>query len=217
MVNFATLRATMVDSQLRTNDVNDPRVLAVMGAVPRERFLPPAKRHLAYVSEPVALSQGRSLLDPRAAGKLMQLAEIAEGDVVLVVGAGTGYLAAVAAGLASAVVALEEDEGIAQQASTALRELQLDNVSTVNGRLADGVPGQGPFDVILIGGAADEVPQAVFAQLKEGGRLAVILRQGPLGRAHLFVKSGGALSKRIAFDATVPVLPELAKAPGFVF
>lgn len=217
MVNLAMLRATMVDSQLRTNDVNDPRVLAAMGEVPRERFLPPAKRHLAYASEPVALAAGRCLPDPRAAGKLLQLADIRPADVVLVAGGGTGYLAAVAARLGSSVVALEEDDAFVQQAAQALGELRLDNVASVKGRLCEGVPGQGPYDVILIGGAAEEIPPALFAQLKDGGRLAVILRQGPVGRAHLFVKSGDALSKRIAFDATLPTLPELAKAPGFVF
>lgn len=217
MIDFASLRANMLDSQLRTNDVHDARVLAAIGAVPRERFVPTARRSIAYMSESIEIAPGRHLMDPRSLGKLFQLADINENDIVLIVGAGSGYSAAVASKLASTVVALEENPELTSQASQATSELGLDNIAVVSGRLATGFARQGPYDVILFDGAAEEVPEAMFAQLKDGGRLAAILRKGPVGKGHLFVKSGHGVSRRIAFDATVSVLPGFQTEPGFVF
>lgn len=217
MADFASARAAMVDRQLRTNDVTDLRIQAAVAAVPRERFVPAERRALAYMSDCVPLGGGRHLMDPRSFGKLLQLAAIAPDDVVLVVGGGTGYAAAVAAALAGAVVMLESDPELAAIAEQVLGELCIDTAAVVRGALADGYAAQGPYDVIFIDGGVEEIPPALFAQLKEGGRLVAIRRQGPVGKAHLFVKSGSGLSQRVAFDATVPVLPGFARAAGFVF
>jgi protein-L-isoaspartate(D-aspartate) O-methyltransferase len=217
MIDFAKLRAHMIDSQLRTNDVHDSRLLAAIGAIPRERFVPTARRSIAYMSEAIEIASNRYLMDPRSFGKLFQLAEIGEGDIVLIVAVGSGYSAAVASKLASTVVALEENHELFGQSSQVATELGLDNVAVVSGQLSAGYPRQGPYDVILFDGGVEEVPESIFAQLKDGGRLAVILRKGPLGKGQLFVKSRAGISRRVAFDATVPLLPGFQAQPGFVF
>jgi protein-L-isoaspartate(D-aspartate) O-methyltransferase len=217
MIDFAKLRAHMIDSQLRTNDVRDPRLLDAVASVPRERFVPTARRSIAYMSEAIEIAPGRYLMDPRSLGKLFQLADIGAGDIALIVGVGSGYSAAVASKLASTVVALEESQELFSQSSQVASELGLDNVAVVPGKLSAGYPRQGPYDVILFDGGAEEIPDSILAQLKDGGRLAVILRKGPLGKGQLFVKSKGGISRRVAFDATVPLLPGFQTQPGFVF
>ena len=217
MIDFGKLRAAMIDSQLRTNDVHDPRLLAAVAATPRERFVPAARRSVAYMSEAIEIGQGRWLMDPRSFGKLFQLADIVETDVALIIGCGSGYSAAVASKLASTVVALEENAELYSQASQATSELGLDNAAVVSGKLVSGFPKQGPYDVIIFDGAVEDVPDAIVSQLKDGGRLAVILRKGPLGKGQLFVKSRAGVSRRVAFDATVPLLPGFQQVPGFVF
>lgn len=217
MVSSAALRATMIDSQLRTNDVNDARLLDAVAEIPRERFVPSEKKSLAYMSEPIETAKGRYLLDPRSFGKLMQAAAIGPDDVVLVAGGGNGYMAAVAAKLASTVVALECEADMAAAAEQAFADLGLDNIAVIKGPLEKGRGDQGPYDVILINGGVEEVPPVLFDQLKEGGRLAAIVVNGPAGKGHLYVKAATGLSRRIVFDATVPLLPGFTKAREFTF
>jgi len=216
--DLSAARAFMVEGQVRTNDVTDARVTDTMGRVERERFVPANKRSLAYADICVEVAPGRFLLDPRSFGKLVQLAEVQESDRVLDVGCATGYSTAVLCALSRDVVALEEDEELAKFAAPILRSSpKLGRLYGVVGPLKVGAPGQAPFDVIFVNGAVEEVPKAWVEQLKEGGRMVVIINEGPVGKAHFCVKKAGALSRRFAFDATVPVLPGFERSRSFVF
>lgn len=216
--DLSAARAFMIEGQVRTNDVTDTRVTETMGLVERERFVPAAKRSLAYADICVDVAPGRFLLDPRCFGKLVQLAEIQESDRVLDVGCATGYSTAVLCALSGDVVALEEDEELAKLAAPMLRSCsKLGRLYGVVGPLKAGAPAQAPFDVIFVNGAVEEIPKAWVEQLKEGGRMVVILNEGPVGKAHFCVKKAGALSRRFAFDATVPVLPGFERSRSFVF
>ncbi|NOT38976.1 MAG: protein-L-isoaspartate O-methyltransferase [Alphaproteobacteria bacterium] len=218
MQDMAAARLHMVEGQVRTNDVTDKRITGAMGLIERERFVPAANRALAYADVCVEVKPGRFLLDPRSLGKLLQLAEIQESDRVLDVACATGYSSAVLSTLSADVVALEEDEELAKEATAALRSVpKLGRLFGVVGPHRDGAPGQEPFDVVFVNGAVDEIPAAWVQQLKEGGRLLSILRDGPLGKANFCVRKGGALSRRVAFDATVPLLPGFERAKTFVF
>lgn len=218
MTDMSAARAFMVEGQVRTNDVTDKRITEVMGTLERERFVPVAKRALAYADTCVELKPGRFLLDPRSFAKLLQLAEVTESDRVLDVACATGYSTAVLCTLSADVVALEEDEELAKFAAPVLRSCaKLGRLYGVVGPHKDGAPAQAPFDVIFVNGAIEDVPSAWVQQLKEGGRLVVILNEGPVGKAHFCVKKAGVLSSRFAFDATVPVLPAFNRSRSFEF
>ena len=220
MTDFSQSRRKMVDNQLRTNDVTDHRILDAMELVPRERFVPASKRSVAYIDEdlPVGSSEsGRMLMKPHIFGKLVQQAAIQEDDVVLVVGAGTGYSAAVVSRLAASVVALEENADLAKTATEVLVDLGIENAVVVEGPLAAGYPSEGPYDVILVDGAVEVLPEALTAQLKPDGRLSVIEGRGGAGVAKLYQKSGTAVSSRFGFNASVSLLPGFAKADEFTF
>jgi protein-L-isoaspartate(D-aspartate) O-methyltransferase len=208
-------RFNMVETQIRPADVTDPRVLAAISAVPREKFVPRAAAALAYADVPVAVAPGRYLLDPRSFAKLLQLAEIGVGDRVLDVGCGTGYSAAVLARLAGKVVALEQDADLVRAASQLLADA-VGTVELVQGGLVEGVKDQAPYDVIFVNGAVEQIPDTLLNQLAEGGRLVTFLKDGQ-SRAWLFVKEKGQVGKRPDFDADVPVLAGFRKAVGFVF
>jgi len=220
MTDFNQSRRKMVDNQLRTNDVTDHRILDAMELVPRERFVPASKRAVAYIDEDLPIGSaetGRVLMKPHIFGKLVQLADIREQDVVLVIGAGTGYGAAVVSKLAASVVALEENLDLAKTATDVLVDLGIENAVVVEGKLADGYPSEGPFDIILVDGAVDILPDALLAQVKPEGRLAVIEGQGGAGIAKLYQKSGEAVSSRFGFNASVGPLPGFAREAAFVF
>ncbi len=218
MPNMSAARLHMVEGQVRTNDVTDKRITEVMGQLERERFVPAEQRALAYSDVCVEVKPGRFLLDPRSLAKLVQLAEVRESDHVLDVACATGYSSAVLSALSADVVALEEDEALAKEATAALRTApKLGRLFGVVGPHREGAAAQGPFDLIFVNGAVEEIPAAWVGQLKEGGRMVVILRDGPVGKANFCVRKGGALSRRVAFDATVPVLPGFERAKSFVF
>ncbi|MBL9099261.1 MAG: protein-L-isoaspartate O-methyltransferase [Alphaproteobacteria bacterium] len=218
MTDMSAARLFMVEGQVRTNDVTDKRITDIMGRVERERFVPTAKRALAYADTCVEVAAGRYLLDPRCFAKLVQLAEIGESERVLDVACATGYSTAVLCGLSGDVVALEEDEELAKFAAPLLRSCpKLGRLYGVVGPLKDGAPAQAPFDVIFVNGAVEEIPKTWVEQLKEGGRLVAVLNEGPVGKANFCVKKAGALSRRFAFDATVPVLPGFNRSRSFVF
>lgn len=220
MTDFSQSRRKMVDNQLRTNDVTDHRILDAMELVPRERFVPASKRVVAYIDEDLpigSLESGRVLMKPHIFGKLIQLAEIRQDDVVLVVGAGTGYSAAVVSKLAASVVALEEDADLAKTATEVLVDLGIENAVVVEGALAKGYASEGPYDVILVDGAVEELPQTLLDQIKPDGRLAVIEGQGGAGVANLYQKSGDAVSSRFGFNASAGLLPGFGKDAAFVF
>ena len=217
MADYATQRFNMVETQVRTNDVTDPRIHAAMNAVPRERFVPAARRAVAYADVPVEIAPGRYLLDPRTFAKLLQLASLRATDRVLDVGCGTGYSTVVLAKIAQAVVGLEQDADLVRIASDMVPASGARNATVVQGGLTEGVKTKAPFDAIVINGAVDAVPDTLLAQLADGGRLVAIVNRGGPGRAQLFVREHGGIGSRMDFDATVPLLAGFRKVVGFVF
>lgn len=217
-MDYAAVRRKMVENQIRTNRVNDPLVVEALADLPREMFLPEPLRGIAYVDEDIPVGGGRVLMEPLAGALILQAAEITPSDVVLEVGCGVGYNAAVAARLASTVFALESDPRLAARARETLAALDVLTVSVVEGALPLGHPAQAPYDVIIFGGAVPEVPDAILAQLAEGGRLvAVIAGASGRGKGTIFLKTNGVISRRVAFDAAVPLLHEFIPAPTFRF
>lgn len=218
MPDMSAARAFMVEGQVRTNDVTDKRIVDAISRIERERFVPESKRALAYADTCVEVAPGRHLLDPRSFAKLLQLAEVRESDRVLDVACATGYSTAVLATLSADVVALEENEDLAKFAAPLLRLCEkIGRVYGVVESHAGGAPGQAPFDVIFVNGAIEFSPEAWVQQLKEGGRLVAIFDAGPVGKANYCVRKAGTLSRRVAFDATVPLLPGFKRASSFAF
>jgi protein-L-isoaspartate(D-aspartate) O-methyltransferase len=217
MPNYATQRLNMVETQVRTNDVTDPRIHAAMSEVARERFVPAAKRALAYADVPVEVSPRRFLLDPRSFSKLLTLADVRANDRVLDVGCATGYSAAVLARLARSVVAVEQDADLVRVALDMLAAVGAANVEVVQGSLIDGFKAKAPYDVIFVDGAIEAAPEALLAQLAEGGRLVAVILGEAGGRAHLFLREKGRIGSRADFDADIPVLVGFRKTVGFVF
>ena len=223
MIDFTRLRQSMVDSQIRPNDVTDPRIIAAMLELPRERFVPAERANLAYLDDdlPVREARGdrpaRYLMEPMVLARLIQALELAEEDRVLDVGSATGYSAALLVRLASHVVALEEDTELLSVARRNLSELGVSNVEIVAGPLKAGAPGKGPYNAILLNGSVELVPDELLAQLNEGGRLAAVVRDNPPGRAILHIRTGGVISRRPLFDAAVPPLPGFEAPRSFVF
>ena len=188
-----------------------------MTAVPRELFVPLANRAFAYVDEDLAVGKGRYLIEPVVLARLLQLAELQSTDNVLVVGAGLGYSAAVAARLVQSVVALESDAAVADQAVRILAEVAPGKVSVVVGDLKSGWPAKSPYDAIIVDGAVSALPVSFKPQLADGGRLVCIVRDGPVGRATLVTRAGDSYGSRQEFDAMTPILPGFEKQPKFVF
>ncbi len=217
MTDFAQARTTMVDCQVRPSDVTLYPIIAAMLAVPREEFVPRDRRSVAYADEAISLGPGRVILAPRTMGKLLDALAIAPDELVLDIGCGCGYSAALIGRLAEAVVAVEEDEAMAQAAGEALARQSIDNAVVHTGPLAKGADEHGPYDVIMVQGGVVELPEAIADQLKEGGRIGMIGVDGPVGRARIGLKSGGRIAWRTVFDATAPVLPGFAADKEFVF
>lgn len=219
----SALRARMVNNQLRTFDVTDHRVQDAFAAVARERYVPAASRIIAYSDVEIPVAEDsigrptRTMTRPAVLARLLQLARIEADDVVLVVGAGLGYTAAVVGLLAGSVIALEVDPALAERASAALEEADVANVAVVTGPLPDGYPSEAPYDVILIDGAVEIEPTTLVAQLKPGGRLVAIHGRGLAGRAMIAVRGDTGVSVRYAFNAAAMVLPGFAEVPTFTF
>ncbi|HSV21849.1 MAG TPA: protein-L-isoaspartate O-methyltransferase [Xanthobacteraceae bacterium] len=219
MTDFAAARHHMVDGQVRTADVTDLRLISAMQEVARERFVPPAVAALAYIDLDVPVGEGasasRRLLKPMVLAKLIQAADLTATDRVLDVGCATGYAAAVLARIAGQVIALEQDAGLAKTADAALASLP--NVSVVSGPLPEGWVQGAPYDVVVLEGATEVVPQALCRQLKDGGRLVCVLGSGPGSKAMLYRRSGEETGGRPIFDASAAVLPGFVKPAVFAF
>ena len=223
MADMSKMRRMMVDGQVRTVDVTDRALLGALGDIPRERFVPGRLRALAYVdrdlpvSEASSTREARYLMEPGPFARLAQAAELSPGDVVLDVGCGTGYSAAVLARLASSVVALESDPELARYANETLAELGIDNVAVVTGPLEKGYAGEGPYDAILLEGAVETIPESLFEQLKPDGRLVAVIGYDRTARATVYRRSGDGVSGRAVFDAHVSPLPGFRRPKAFVF
>jgi protein-L-isoaspartate(D-aspartate) O-methyltransferase len=221
MIDFTRLRRSMVDSQIRPNDVTDPRIIEAMLELPRERFVPRARANLAYLDDDLSVSEGsgvtRCLIEPMVLARLVQTLQLSEADRALDIGGATGYSTALLARLARHVVMVEEDPTLISAARRNLSELGIDNVEFATGPLKAGAPGKGPFDAILLNGSVEVVPEDLLAQLEEGGRLAAVVQGSPPGRATLYVRAGGVVSQRPVFDAAVTPLPGFEAPRGFVF
>lgn len=219
MTDFALARRNMVDCQLRPNRVTNAQLLAVVGELPRERFLPDGMKSVAYSDEDVPLGNGRFLMEPMVLARLVQTLQAGPGDKALVVASGQGYGAALLASLVKSVVAVESDAGMASSANHTIKALGLGNVTLVTAQAEAGMAAAGPYDVILIEGSVRQIPPAILDQLAEGGRLVTVLAGAPgaMGVAQLVVKEGGVTSGRPLFDAGTPVLPGFAPPARFTF
>ncbi len=212
MSDFQTRRITMVDTQVRPQDVTKFPIIAAMLAVPREDFVPQAAREAAYVGGNIALAPRRVVLEARSLAKLLDALDVLPGEKVLCLGAGYGYSAAVLAEMGAVVVAVEED---AVMAAAAVQSLT-GQAKVINAALTTGAASEGPYDVILLDGGVESLPAAIEAQLKEGGRLGAIFMEGALGVARVGQKLGGKVTWRFSFNATAPVLPGFEAARDFV-
>jgi protein-L-isoaspartate(D-aspartate) O-methyltransferase len=216
-VELASARRMMVDCQVRTADVTNLDLLDAMTAVPRELFVPPALVGQAYSDGAIAIGEGRALIKPMVLAKLIQAALIGNDDRVLDVGCGTGYSAAVLARIAGSVVALEENPNLARAAQQALAQAGAGAVTVVTGPLTAGWPGSAPYDVILLDGAAEIVPQTLGSQLKPNGRIVGVFGRGPASKAMVYRLIEGNLVGRPVFDAAAPALPGFVAPETFVF
>jgi protein-L-isoaspartate(D-aspartate) O-methyltransferase len=217
MADFARQRLTMVDTQVRPSDVTKFPIIDAMLAVPREDFVPSARRDLAYVGGPIEIAPGRTLLDARTIAKMLDAADLEPGDAVLEIGCGLGYTTALLAHMVEAVVAVEEDEALAAEAETVLGAHGCDNAAVVTGAMNEGHAKAGPYDAIMIFGGVEEFPPALADQLKEGGRIVAVFMDGAYGEVRAGLKSDGRMNWRMAFNATAEVLPSFARAPSFTF
>jgi protein-L-isoaspartate(D-aspartate) O-methyltransferase len=213
-LTFEPMRRAMVASQLRTTGVNDPRVVAAMGEVARERFVPAERSALAYADAIVPLADGRALNPPMALGRLLTEAQLTGDERALVIGAGTGYAAAVLARLVASVVALEEDKVLAAIAREALAGTV---VTLVTGPLAKGWAQGAPYDFILIDGAIEHLPQAIVDQAAEGGRIGLAVVDRGVTRLAMGRVAGGAFGSTTFADAAVALLPGFEQPRGFTF
>ncbi len=223
MTDFAAARRMMVDGQVRTSDVTDPRIIAAMLELARERFVAQANAGIAYLDLDVPVARaagggaGRRLLKPMVLAKMVQAVAVRETDHVLDVGCATGYSSALLARLAGSVVALEEDGALANLAAANLEEVAAGKATVVTGPLTQGWPPRAPYDVIFLNGASEIVPRALFDQLKNQGRLIAVIGRAPTGRAMLYRSIGGDVSGWPVFDAAAEVLPGFAAPAQFVF
>jgi len=209
-------REQMVDCQIRTCDVTSPSVVSAFLTVPREEFLPAESRALAYCDSHLQTGD-RMLMSAAAMSKLLQAAEIEDSDVVLDIGCGSGYSAAVISRMCQFVVALESDRELAGIASDNLARLEYDNSVVVEGPLHDGYPTEGPFDVIFLGGSIEELPDGLLSQLKSGGRLVAVEGRGNAAVAKIWINHDGNISARPLHNCAIPPLAGFARKPGFVF
>ncbi|WP_370402206.1 protein-L-isoaspartate O-methyltransferase family protein [Sulfitobacter sp. JB4-11] len=206
MRDFASRRTMMVDTQVRPSDVTKFPIIDAMLTVPRENFVPSAQREAAYMGENLDLGQGRVMLEPRTLAKMLDALAIGNGELVLDLGCSMGYSTAVIAHMAEAVVAVEEDETMAHEAQEALLAVGADNALVHHGPLTEGAPKHGPYDVIIVEGGVQNVPQALTDQLKDGGRIACLFMEGALGEVRLGHKRDGIVSWRMVFNASAPVI-----------
>lgn len=216
-IDFDAARKTMVDCHVRPSDVTNSDVIEAFLTVPREAFVPARLRPFAYSDDELQVAPGRYMVPPAQLSRLVQAAAVKPDEIVLVIGCAGGYSAAILSCLCSSVVALESDAELARLASETLAELGYVNVVVVEGGLAEGYAAEGPYDVILVAGAVDRMPDAIPAQLKEEGRLVAVEGRGNSAYAKLWIKEGGEVSSRRLFNCALKTLPGFEKTAEFVF
>jgi protein-L-isoaspartate(D-aspartate) O-methyltransferase len=213
--DYTSRRIMMVDTQVRPSDVTKFPIIDAMLNVPRELYVPQSQREAAYVGENLPLGGDRVLLEPRTFAKLLDGLEIRPGDVILDVGCGLGYSTAVLARMAEFVVGLEDDSDRAQEAQATLSANGIDNAAVLEGPLTEGAEKNGPYDVIIIEGAVETLPEAFVSQLNEGGRIGCLFSEGTLGVARVGIKADGRISWRSSFNAAAPVLSGFGRPEVF--
>lgn len=216
-MDFEHARKAMVDCQLRPNAITDYRILTAMSDIPRENFTPAAKKPLSYLDEDLPLDPvgARKMMEPMYLARLAQLAEIKSTDLVLHIACNTGYGTAVISQFAESVVAVDDNEDFVEMANDALADLEIGNAAALAGDLQAGLTKEAPFDVIFIEGHVDELPENLFKQLKEGGRLVCVELENGVPSAVCYVKSAAGVSRRVAFNAIVPKLIAFEKQKTF--
>lgn len=215
MADFAARRRMMVDTQVRPSDVTKFPIIEAMLNVPRECYVPDAMREAAYVGENLDVGGGRFMLEPRTLAKMLDMLNIGPNELVLDLGTALGYSSAVIAHLAQAVVAVEPEGGLAGDAQDLLVANGADNVAVIEGSLAEGAAKHGPYDVIMVEGGVEQIPEALIAQLKEGGRIAAVFLEGELGECRIGRKHNGVVNWRLGFNAGAPLLAGFEKEMAF--
>jgi protein-L-isoaspartate(D-aspartate) O-methyltransferase len=218
MTDFEHARRTMVDNQLRTSNVTDRRVLSVMGRVPRERFVPVERQAIAYIDDSHRFGAGpdaRCMMAPAPFGKLLQLAEIEPEDAILDIGSASGYSVAVLAGLGRDVTGLEPDPELVSRANANLTALGIVNARVLEGDFVTSPKGM--YDVIVIEGTVETVPERLFSRLNEDGRLVALLQKGATATANIYVRSGGSVTARAEFNTSAPPLNAVRHDNEFIF
>lgn len=216
-MDLARARDIMVESQVRTSDVTDLRILGAMRTLPRERFAPAQKRSLAYADRELEVAEGRCLMRPHDLARLIHALDPQPHERALELAGATGYGAAVLAACCKEVVTLDPDPDLSFAARAALESCGVTTVKTVSTAVAEGWTDEAPYDVIVLNGAAEIVPEAWFAQLAPGGRLGVIVREGAAGRARIYARADDNVAFRVAFDAFPSLAPGLTRPRVFTF
>ena len=206
----------MVDTQIRPSDVTKFPIIEAFLSVPREKFVPDGKREAAYIGENFKIGQSRVILEPRTLAKLLDALDIRNDELVLDIGPGLGYSSAVISPMAEVVIAVEDDSSMAKEAEEILTEVGADNVVIQIGKLEDGAPEHGPYDVIILQGGVEKIPSSILNQLKNGGRVGAIFVEEGLGTAKIGLKLNDKIKWRYSFNAAAPVLPGFFKQKDFV-
>lgn len=217
MTDFATRRTFMVDTQIRPSDVTKFPIIDAMLSVPREAFVPAEKVEAAYVGDNLELAEGRVVMDPRTIAKMLDALDIRDDELVLDIGCSYGYFAALMARMAEAVIAVESDESVLEDAQTTLSDVGADNVMLHQGALDEGAAEHGPYDVVVIEGGVENLPDILLDQIKDGGRIACLFAEGALGVVKIGYKIDGQVNWRFAFNASAPILPGFEQKTTFSF
>ena len=215
MTDYAARRTMMVDTQVRPSDVTKFPIIRAMLETPRESYVPPGLQEAAYVGENLDLAAGRVMLEPRTLAKMLDALDIQPNELVLDIGCGLGYSTHVIALLAEAVVGVESVPGFSESAQTLLTRHGVDNAVLVAGDLAAGASKHGPYDVIILQGAVEIVPDGLLAQLKDGGRIGCLFMEGALGLCRVGYKRGQDISWRFSFNASAPVMAGFERKRDF--
>tara|TARA_B100000900_G_scaffold372080_1_gene351744 strand:+ start:258 stop:911 length:654 start_codon:yes stop_codon:yes gene_type:complete len=215
VIDYKTRRKIMVDTQIRPSDVTKFPIIEAFLSVPREKFVPDGKREAAYIGENFQIAKSRFILEPRTLAKLLDALDIRDDELVLDIGSGLGYSSAVISLLSEVVIAVEDDSDLAGESEEILSEIGVDNVVVRVGKLEDGAPEHGPYDVIILQGGVEKIPSSISKQLKNGGRIAAIFIEEGLGTAKIGFKLIDKVIWRYSFNAAAPVLPGFFKQKDF--